>query len=370
MTTTHAPFQTTLIALILPLLIVGCGDGKMRNRIHALDDPTLLEIVNNYTPDSTAGRLVREEIARRGISPATPAKAEKAAPINRQSPAAHRPSPQVAENAHGNPSSSAARHDEPKRLFDEEHHESIDASWRRYSVPELLSRLSAADANKQASAIMELASRAQHTREQCIPLLKKLDVPPKSKAKDLVEASKYIMQPLGDGSLGSFAMILLGDTVRRGLCQMASSTNLRHRCTGLTALGWHTMLTVKPMESPSPYLDLSNVKVVDPGIDEAIGIIQDSMTNGSIRVRRAATIAALAMTTRHDVMPAADRLKPGLQSLRSDKDPIIRGLAGNCFGEATVAAGRAAKIWEKDNQQFRRSEWALDSAEWYSIDSH
>ncbi len=88
MTTRHATLQAALIALALSLLTTGCGDGKMRDRINALDDATLLEVADSHAPDTKAGRLIREEIARRDLPPSTPTKALTSAPPHKPSPRA------------------------------------------------------------------------------------------------------------------------------------------------------------------------------------------------------------------------------------------------------------------------------------------
>jgi len=49
-------------------LCVGCGDKKMRARIAALDDETLVEIQGNYPPSSKPAILIAQEIERRGLS--------------------------------------------------------------------------------------------------------------------------------------------------------------------------------------------------------------------------------------------------------------------------------------------------------------
>ena len=50
----------------------GCGDNKMRERIAALDDPTLQDIQSDYPADSKAGVLIAQELDRRNLSPTGP----------------------------------------------------------------------------------------------------------------------------------------------------------------------------------------------------------------------------------------------------------------------------------------------------------
>ncbi|MFC1451990.1 hypothetical protein ACFLSJ_01445 [Verrucomicrobiota bacterium] len=62
------PFQT-LTALALLVVSIGCGDKKMRERIAALDEATLVEIQGNHASDSKPGILIAEELQKRGIAP-------------------------------------------------------------------------------------------------------------------------------------------------------------------------------------------------------------------------------------------------------------------------------------------------------------
>jgi len=47
----------------------GCGDSRMRRRVAALDNATLTRILPDYEADSRPAIIIREELARRGISP-------------------------------------------------------------------------------------------------------------------------------------------------------------------------------------------------------------------------------------------------------------------------------------------------------------
>jgi hypothetical protein len=59
-----------LLACIMVVGAVGCGDSKMRRRIAAMDTETLERISNDYPADSKAGRLITEELSRRPRKPA------------------------------------------------------------------------------------------------------------------------------------------------------------------------------------------------------------------------------------------------------------------------------------------------------------
>ncbi len=53
----------TLISLLV--LVIGCGDQKMRTRIARLDDATLAEVQDDYPPNSKEGILIAQELKRR-----------------------------------------------------------------------------------------------------------------------------------------------------------------------------------------------------------------------------------------------------------------------------------------------------------------
>jgi hypothetical protein len=68
MTTATTLLTRYFAVLAIVMACTGCGDSKMRKRIAALDDATLTRLLPDYEEDSKPAVLIREEIARRGVS--------------------------------------------------------------------------------------------------------------------------------------------------------------------------------------------------------------------------------------------------------------------------------------------------------------
>ncbi len=58
-----------LLASILTMVTVGCGDSKMRRRVAEMDTETLNRLSKDYPVDSMAWRLIAEELSRRPRKP-------------------------------------------------------------------------------------------------------------------------------------------------------------------------------------------------------------------------------------------------------------------------------------------------------------